>query len=785
MLPVPVSVLYRRTTEYIARKSHNQGETHLNQPFTAAPHHEMLMLLIQLSILLFTARALGELVNRLGQPSVIGEILAGIVLGPSLLSGLVPAVGAWLVPHTPTQGHLLELISLLGAMFMLIITGLEIDVGLIRRHARTAISTSVGGLLLPFTSGFLLAQWLPNDLLVQPDQRLVFSLFLAIALSVAAIPVIAKVLIELDVMRRDIGQIIIASAMIDDITAWTVLSIVVGMAAGATISLATVAQSVFSVALFLILSFTLGRWLVRQVLDFVQNEVKSRDAILSTVMVLAFLWGAISHALHLEAVIGAFVMGILFGQMPNLPEEVVHKLESVALGIFAPIFFAVAGLKVDIASLLEPRLAGFALLVLTIACVGKVLGAYTGARLLGGRDHWTALTFGSALNARGAVEIIIATIGLSLGILSQSMFSIIVLVAITTSLMAPLALRWTFKHVRLEDEELERLRREALVKHNLVANVHRVLLPVRLRHDDSGGAVQTIEACILERIGARSTLSITLLNITASDEKARGAAFLNTLAQQFARHSLMKKVLTDVRPSEAILDESRKGYDLMILGAPEGSSRTDVLFTPMVDYLLRLAPCPTMVIHGRHVSDDWTPRRILVPTNGSVAARRAAEVGFALVADDTAGEVRLLKVVVEGTSGFAADTRETFLQQQMSVAQQIVHDLRMVGESLGVTAVDEVQVGTNIETIILEVAANTHADLIILGINVRTGSSRLYLGPRVEYLLRHAPCPVLVVNAASREPAPVPVALATSAEPADGYTEVSAPDPGEAVGQHS
>lgn len=721
----------------------------MNQPFTAASHHDILMLLIQIAVLLFTARILGELVSRQGQPSVIGEILAGIILGPSLLSGLFPVLGVWLIPHTPVQGYLLELVSLLGAMFMLIITGLEIDVGLIRRHARTAISTSVGGLLLPFTSGFLVAQWLPADLLTNPEQRLVFSLFFAITLSVAAIPVIAKVLMELDMLRRDIGQIIIASAMIDDITAWTVLSIVVGMAAGSTITLASVAQSIFSVAAFLIFSFTFGRWLVRQLLDFVQSEIKSRDAILSTVMLMAFMWGAISHSLHLEAVIGAFVMGILFGQMPGLPEDVVHKLESVALGIFAPIFFAVAGLKVDLASLLDPRLAGFALLVLTIACVGKVLGAYSGARLLGGRDHWTALTFGSALNARGAVEIIIATIGLSLGILSQSMFSIIVLVAITTSLIAPLALRWTFKHVRLEDEELERLRREDLIKHNLVANVHRVLLPVRLREDDSGEAVQTIEAHILERIGAHSRLSITLLNVVGATEKAKGTAFLNSLARHFARHTLAKKVLAGVSPSETILDEARKGYDLMILGAPEKGSASDVLFTPLVDYLIRLAPCPTMVIRAGQVADDWAPRRILVPTNGSVASRRAAEVGFALVAGDVSSEVRVLKVVVRGDTGFAADTREAFVHRQTSVAHQIVNDLRMLGELFDVPTIDEVRIGPNIESTILDVARSTQTDLIILGVNVRSSSNRLYLGSRVEYLLSHAPCPVLVVNALS------------------------------------
>lgn len=129
----------------------------MNQPFTAAPHDDVLVWLIQLAVLLFTARLLGSLMTRWGQPSVLGEIMAGIVIGPSLLSGLFPALGMWLIPQNAVQGYLLEQTALIGAMFMLLFTGLEIDVGLIRRYARIAISTSAGGLLMPFSLGFVLA----------------------------------------------------------------------------------------------------------------------------------------------------------------------------------------------------------------------------------------------------------------------------------------------------------------------------------------------------------------------------------------------------------------------------------------------------------------------------------------------------------------------------------------------------------------------------------------------------------------------------------------------------
>src|SRR5690625_613367 len=313
--------------------------------YSAAPHHDIFLLVFQVGVLLVAARIMGEIATRLGQPSVIGEILAGILLGPSLRSGLFPAVGGLISPQTATQGYLLEVISLLGAMFFLLITGLETDIELIRRHAKTAASVSFARIVVPLVSGFFLGQHLPDFLLADPDERLVFSLFVATALAISAIPVIAKVLMDMNLMRRDIGQTILAAGMSDDTIGWILLSTVAGIAAGDAVTTGSVLTTVGSVLAFLIFSFTLGRWMVKKLLIFVQDEVVSKDRLLSLVVILTFLWGAMTQLMNLEAILGAFIMGILFGTMPRLPEDVIHKLESMALGIFAPIFFAVADRK--------------------------------------------------------------------------------------------------------------------------------------------------------------------------------------------------------------------------------------------------------------------------------------------------------------------------------------------------------------------------------------------------------------------------------------------------------
>ncbi|HEU5163143.1 MAG TPA: cation:proton antiporter, partial [Thermoanaerobaculia bacterium] len=676
----------------------------------------------------------------LNQPAVVGEILAGVLLGPSLLSGFVPAFGAFFLPQTPVQGHLLEVAALFGALFLLLITGLEMDVALIRRHARTAMGVSLGGILITFTTGFILGLRLPRDLIGTSADRIVFALFLATAMSISAIPVLAKVLLDLKLMRRDIGQTMIAAGMSDDTIGWILLSIVAGLAAGTSVSFGSIASIVVSLALFMVLSFTAGRWLVRRLLELVQHRIGAENRFLTVTVVLMFAWGALASSLHFEPVLGAFVIGIVLGQMRSIPEDTVRSLHSVALGIFAPIFFGVAGLKVDAMKLIQPRLALVALIVIAVATIGKVVGTFAGARLIGRKDPWTSLSFGAGLNARGAMEIIVASIGLSLGILSQEMFSVIVVMAIATSLMAPPALRWVLQRVELSPDEVERLRQEEIAAGSFVSSIHRVLLPIRYRETISDQYVA--EAKVLERLAKRNELAVTLLTASKPGARNEGVEFLGRVRELFTGGAFTQKIVEGTSPSELILDEANRGYDLMILGATQDSN-TRVLFNPMVDYLTRVSPCPTMVIKSYPMPPHWQLRRILVPTNGAAPARRAAELAFALASPDD--EVVILNVAAPDTSALDADG--SGFRRQMNSAHGIVDELRMLGEAQKVKVAAEVRVGPSPEAAILELASERKIDLILLGTDVRPGSSRLFLGPRVERILNNAPCPVVVVNA--------------------------------------
>jgi len=702
------------------------------ETFSAASHGEVLQLVIQIAVLLASARVLGGLALRLGQPQVVGEILAGVVLGPSLLSGLLPWVGDYVLPQTEAQGFMLEVVALIGAMLLLVITGLETDLALIRRRIGLAFGVGIGGLVVPFLTGLILGFALPDRLVGNPSQRGVFALFVATALAISAIPVLAKILIDLDLMRREFGQTVLAAGMINDLTGWTLLGVVTALASAEAMSAGIVFQTVATVAVFVLATMTAGRFVVRRGLDLIQDRFRGRDFLLTLVIVLTFGWGAFSQALHLEPVIGAFAIGILFGGLPRLPTDVVHKLEAMALAVFAPIFFAVAGLKVNLGAILEPGLLLIAILVIVVATVGKVAGAYAGARWLSGQDHWSALAYGAGLNARGAIEIIIATIGLSLGILTTEMFSIIVLLAVVTSLTAPAALRYCLARVAPGVEEEARLAREDQLKGSFLAGVRRVLVPVRPRIGQVG--TQTIQAVLVARLGESRDISTTLLAVAGEKDRVMAGAYVSSLRSVFRDQGTRTRIVSSQDPVQTILAEAEADYDLLVIGTPTMSPSQDSVFGPVIDDLIKLSKTPTLVVRGENVPDDWSPTRILVPANASASARNAADLAFAIAGSDAL------------VTGVHVVTPTRLAGMRPSIALDVTADFEILATRMGRLVQTEVREAEDVETGILGAIEELEADLLVLGTSVRAGTTRLHLGPRVEYLTRLAPCPVVILN---------------------------------------
>jgi Kef-type K+ transport system membrane component KefB len=713
--------------------------------FRAASHDDVLMLLVQIVVLLAAARGLSELVSRFKQPGVLGEILAGILLGPSFAAALFPQLHGIIVPAQAIQGYLLETISLLGALFLLLITGLEMDLALIRRHARTALGVSFGGIVVTFASGFTLGQLLPDAVLSETANRLITSLFLATAMSISAIPVLARVLMELKLMRRNLGQTMIAAGMSDDTIGWILLSIVIGLAGGNDLGSGDVVWIVSKVLLFIAFSFTIVSYVVRHALSYVQRHAIIPGALFTVIVLTMFALSAITQGLGLEPVLGAFVAGIVISRSGSISKHAHETLQVVSLSIFSPIFFAVAGLKVNLAFLLDAGMALLAVIVIAIATAGKILGTYLGARLIGRQNHLTALSFGAGLNARGAMEILIATIGLSLGILSQEMFSIIVIMAIVTSLMAPPMLRWVVQHIPPDADEERRLKQEAILADSPIRSLNRVLLPVRI--DPEGASSRIIEAGILNLLGSTNRLQVELLNIPQkASEKQQGLDYLKKIRPLFHVDKVIVRAIPGKDPASIILDEVKAGYDLLVLGAPRNNDlRNEGLFNPIIDTIVRQTPCPTLVVSKGKVNWQWSPRRILVPVNGSAPSRNAAQLAFQIANRDTV--VIIFNVIEDQRSGLSGIFANPFhIARIEQIQRDIVEEIAAMGEIFGARTEHEVSFARSYDREVLRYTQTNQIDLILLGTSVRSGPTQLFLGSRVENIVLKAECPVAILN---------------------------------------
>lgn len=415
--------------------------------------HQMLVFLAQLAVLLGTAFALGRLATRVRLPAVVGELAAGVLLGPSLLGPLWPALSGWLFPADVAQIHLLDAVGQLGVLLLVGFTGMHLDLGLARRKGGAAAWVAAGGLLIPLGLGFAAGFALPAVMIGQDADRPVFALFLGVAVCVSAIPVIAKVLLEMNLLHRDIGQLVITAAAVDDVVGWSLLAVVSGMA-GAGFTLGHAALSVGALAVVAAVALVVGRPLVRKALA-TANRSAEHGVTVAVVVVLVVLSAAGTHALSLEPILGAFVCGLLISSSGVPVRERLGSLRTFVMAVLAPVFFATAGLRMDLTALRDPAVLGAAALVLLLAVVGKFAGAYLGARI-GRLGHWEGLALGAGLNARGVIGVIVAMVGLRLGVLTTETYTVVVLVAVVTSLMAPPTLRYAVARIAVTHEERER-----------------------------------------------------------------------------------------------------------------------------------------------------------------------------------------------------------------------------------------------------------------------------------------------------------------------------------------
>ena len=751
------------------------------------------ILVAEILLLLVVGRVLGEGMQRIGQPALMGTLLAGIVLGPSLFGWVWPEAQKFIFPPDPAQKGMIDGLSQVGILMLLLLTGMETDLKLVRRSGWAAASIAICGIAFPFACGFLVGQFGPASLFGDVGGgRLVPSLFLGTALSISSIKIVAMVVREMNFMRRNLGQVIVATAIMEDTAGWVIIAITFGIsgAGGASggkhgLDFLNLAKTVGGVALFLAFCFTGGRWLVFTSIRWVNDNFRSDFPVVTVILVIMCVFALITQLLGIRTVLGAFMAGVLIGESPILSDHIQGQLRGMITAFFMPVFFGMSGLAADLTILKSGQIALLTAALVAIASIGKFSVAFVGAMI--GRLKWReGIALGCAMNARGSTEVIVASIGLSMGALTQNLYTMIVTMAVITTMAMPPMLRAALTGLPMSKEEETRIQREAMDQKGFLPQIERLLLavdesvvgrtaarlagllagaqgmpvtilklqsgeasqasakPKDLRDNDGGDTLEKEK----EQPGGHAEQSqakdVAQKELGGAQSRQQNAAELKAdpLAREVeagAKKSAARMIadeaeadpekvhLTARVPVDAaaavVKDEARKGYDLMFIGLEE-SIQTDGGFAPGITQLAAGFEGPLVVFanSGGEKLQLTSRSRLLVPVNGSPPSRRAAEIAFAL-ARPSGAKVQILFVSqTDGRSRTRA--RE----------EGVLKDMAQLGERYDVAASTRISSRSAASGAILKEAGN-NTMMIVMGVSARPGEE-LFFGNTVTEVLK-------------------------------------------------
>ena len=389
-------------------------------------------LILQILVVLIVARVFGIFVRRLGQPQVMGEILAGIFLGPSLLQPLAPAVHAFVFPEG--SGQRLYFLSQVGILLFMFIVGLEFDIKAMRSKARSIFIISQASIAAPFVLGIGLAYLLFPDYGPRGQGMLAFALFMGISMSITAFPVLARILQEHGLTRSPLGTMALTCAAVNDVTGWCLLAVVVGLVHSGT-GAGAVGTIALALLYMLFMRFVVSPFLKHRGSEIVTNAAQLSPGLLAFAVIALLLSAWITEMIGIHALFGAFLMGIAMPEHNGFKEKLTARIHDVTTVILLPLFFAFTGLRTQVGLLDDARSWLICGLVLLVAVLGKFGGATLAARFTG--HGWrTSCTLGALMNTRGLMELIVLNIGYDLGILGPKIFTMMVIMAVATTMMA-------------------------------------------------------------------------------------------------------------------------------------------------------------------------------------------------------------------------------------------------------------------------------------------------------------------------------------------------------------
>lgn len=692
----------------------------------------LLVFALQVVILLTAARSLGYLVARWGQPPVVGELVAGILVGPTVLGTVSPGAFGWLFPADPVQEGMLHAVAWLGAVLLLASAGTEIDLGRLRRLLRGNALLPLLNVLLPLAGGLAIAWYLPAGFVGEGVDRAIFAAFVAVSLTISGLPVVARILLDMGLLRRDLGQLTVAVVSFDDVVGWLLLGVLTRLAFDPQ-GWASLAVGAVAALALLALLLTVGQRLVDAVLRSSFRLTDGTSGPFTVTLIVILLGAALADIGGLDPLVGALAAGIVLGRSPMRRPMVRRSVTLVSTAALAPLFFATVGMELDLASLGDAGTAAWALAVLVVACVTKI-GAGWAAGRLGPVPVAVGTAVGIGSNARGGLAIVVAAIAASAGVFTDAALTTVVVVALATSMMAPPLLRRILPRLPEDPEELDRLAQEALRRESQVASASRVLLPTR------GGVNSRVAARVIDLV-LDDEASVTVMSVADQGDVTAAGIVSADVAELFGHRRVEQRSPDTPDPASAILAEAERGYDLLVVGASQDVQHPRQL-SDVLQRLLTESPVPVVLVRSRDDVEGLVFRRLLTPASGTRAGDVAEDLTY-LLAVGSGAEVDVVHVIARSDrvltgAWFGNADRQPAAEGLLS---------RSIGRArrFGMAASGLTRVGASAWEELLDAAVEREADVIVAATQTRDLGGRPFLGHGIEYLLEHAPQTLVIV----------------------------------------
>lgn len=520
--------------------------------------NDIITLFISIAIMLASAKIMGTIFNRFGLPAVTGEIIAGIILGPTLLGRLSPGIYGYFFPAPPSLPYItMEGFILIGAVFLLLVAGLEVDLSSVIRQGKSVILITVISIIIPFSLG-VTATVLQPGLFGADDKLLPLAIFVGISVSITALPLIARILLNMQLFHTDFGMLIMTSAVLKDLTGWFLFSVLMQMIVTGSISGSALARIIALTVLVSVLILTLLRSLINYMLPRIQSGADWQGRIITFTIVTGLILSALTEKIGIHSIFGAFLAGIAIGDSPHLREQTRNTIAQFVDNIFAPLFFVSIGLRTDFILNFSPILPA---ILITIIYGGIFSSTLTASRLISMKPR-EAMALASGMSSTGIMGIILGIFALHNGLINEGLYEAIVLTAVFTSLLSGPLMRFFLK----SDEDI-----------NLVDLIEKKLYIADLKAHSSSEAIDLMSATLRGYHGLKAE---KVAELVIRREETMSTGIGNNIAIPHAKVPGLRKPCIVTARSEYGVDfdsiDGRPAHLIFMILTPPGSQQSQI-----------------------------------------------------------------------------------------------------------------------------------------------------------------------------------------------------------------